>query len=48
MSEPVKSNSSVVHQVLLERAVSQAHGRRQNMSAMLAFPVILVVGTARY
>jgi hypothetical protein len=43
MSETEKSNSSVVHQVPLERAVSQARGKRQNMSNMLAFPMIEVV-----
>jgi hypothetical protein len=43
MSEGVKSNSSEVHQVLLERAVSQARGRGQNRSDMLAFPVVKVV-----
>jgi hypothetical protein len=43
MSEVGKSNSSELHQVPLERAVSQAHGRGQNMSNMLAFPVVEVV-----
>jgi hypothetical protein len=43
MSEAEKSNSSVVHQVPLERAVSQAHGKGQNMSNTLAFPVVEVV-----
>ena len=43
MSEGVKSNSSEVHQVLLERAVSQARGRGQNTSNMLAFPMVEVV-----
>jgi hypothetical protein len=45
MSEAEKSNcnSSEVHQVPLERAVSQARGRGQNMSNTLAFPVVEVV-----
>lgn len=43
MSEAGKSNSSEVHQVPLERAVSQARGRGQNTSDMLAFPVVEVV-----
>jgi hypothetical protein len=43
MSEGGKSNSSEVHQVPLERAVSQGRGRGQNMSDMLAFPVVEVV-----
>jgi hypothetical protein len=43
MSEVGKSNSSEDHQVLLERAVSQAHGKGQNTSDMLAFPVVEVV-----
>jgi hypothetical protein len=43
MSEAGKSNSSEVYQVLLERALSQAPGRGQNMSGMLAFPVVEVV-----
>ena len=43
MSEAEKSNSSVVHQVPLKRAVSQAHGKGQNRSDMLAFPVVEVV-----
>ena len=32
MSEAEKSNSSVVHQVPLEKVVSQARGKGQNMS----------------
>ena len=43
MSEAGKSNSSEVHQVPLERAVSQAHGRGQNMSDILAFHVVKVI-----
>jgi hypothetical protein len=43
MSEVEKSNSSEVYQVPLERAVSQAQGRGQNTSDMLAFPVVEVV-----
>jgi hypothetical protein len=43
MSEVGKSNSSEVHQVPLERAVSQARGRRQDTSNTLAFPVVEVV-----
>ena len=43
MSEAGMSNSSEVHQVPLERPVSQARGRGQNMSDMLAFPVVEVV-----
>ena len=43
MSEAERSNSSEVHQVLLERAVSQARGRGQNTSNTLAFPVVKVV-----
>jgi hypothetical protein len=38
-----KSNSSEVHQMPLERAVSQARGRGQNRSDSLAFPVVKVV-----
>ena len=43
MSEAEKSNSSVVHQVPLEKVVSQARGKGQNMSNTLAFPVVEVV-----
>jgi hypothetical protein len=43
MSEAEKSNSSKVHQVPLERAVSQARRRGQNTSNTLAFPVVEVV-----
>ena len=43
MSEAGKSNSSEVYQVLLERAVSQARGRGQNTSDMLAFPLVKVI-----
>ena len=45
MSEAEKSNSnsSVVHQVPLERAVSQAHGRGQDTSDVLAFPVVEII-----
>jgi hypothetical protein len=43
MSEAERSNSSEVHQVLLERSVSQARGRGQNTSDMLAFLVVEVV-----
>lgn len=43
MSEAEKSNSSVVHQVPLEKVVSQARGKGQNMSNTLAFPVVKVV-----
>ena len=43
MSEVGKSNSSEVHQVPVERSVSQARGRGQNTSDMLAFLVVEVV-----
>jgi hypothetical protein len=43
MSEVGKSKSSEVHQVPLERAMSQARRRGQNASDMLAFPVVKVV-----
>ena len=43
MSKAGKSNSSEIYQVQLERAVSQACGRGQNTSDMLAFPVVEVV-----
>ena len=43
MSDTGKSSSSEMYQLLLERAVSQAHGKGQNMSNMLAFPVVEVV-----
>jgi hypothetical protein len=43
ISEAGKSNSSKVHQVPLERAVSQAHGRGQSMSDMLAFLEVEIV-----
>ena len=40
MSDTGRSNSSEMYQVPLGRAVSQAHGRGQNTSDVLAFPVI--------
>jgi hypothetical protein len=40
ISEVERSNSSEVHLVLLERAVSQARGREQNTPNTLAFPVV--------
>jgi hypothetical protein len=40
MSDTRRSNSSEMYQVPLGRAVSQAHGRGQNTSDVLAFPVI--------
>jgi hypothetical protein len=43
MSDTGRSNSSEVYQVPLERAVSQAHGRGQNMSHILAFHVVKVI-----
>ena len=43
MSEAERSNSSEVHQVLLERSVSQARGRGQKTSDVLAFPVVEVI-----
>ena len=43
MSEAGNSNSSEVYQVPLERAVSQACGRGQNTSDMLAFPLVKVI-----
>ena len=43
MSDTGRSNSSEMYQVPLGRAVSQAHGRGQNTSDVLAFPVIEVI-----
>lgn len=40
MSDTRRSNSSEMYQVPLGRAVTQAHGRGQNTSDVLAFPVI--------
>ena len=40
MSDTGRSNSSEMYQVPLGRAVTQAHGRGQNTSDVLAFPVI--------
>ena len=40
MSDTGRSNSSEMYQVLLRRAVSQAHGRGQYASDVLDFPVI--------
>ena len=40
MSDTGRSNSSEMYQVPLGRVVSQAHGRGQNTSDVLAFPVI--------
>ena len=43
MSDTGRSNSSEMYQVPLGRVVSQAHGRGQNTSDVLAFPVIEVI-----
>jgi hypothetical protein len=43
MSDAERSNSSEIHQVALRRAVSQACGRGQDTSDVLAFPVIEVI-----
>jgi hypothetical protein len=42
MADTGRSNSSEMYQALLGGAVSQAHGRGQNTSDVLAFPVIEV------
>jgi hypothetical protein len=43
MSDTGRSNSSEMYQAPLGRAVSQAHGRGQNTSDVLAFPVVEVI-----
>ena len=43
MSDTRRSNSSEMYQVPLGRAVSQAHGRGQNMSHILAFHVVKLI-----
>ena len=43
MSYTGRSNSSEMYQAPLGRAVSQAHGRGQNTSDLLAFPVMEVI-----
>ena len=43
MSDTGRSNSSEMYQAPLGRAVSQAHGRGQNTSDVLAFPVVEIM-----
>jgi hypothetical protein len=43
VSDTGKSNSSEMYQALLERAVCQTHGRGQDTSDMLAFPVVEII-----
>ena len=43
MSEAEKSNSSVVHQVPLKKVVSQARGKGQDTSDVLAFLVVEII-----
>jgi hypothetical protein len=43
MSDTRKNNSSETYQAPLERAVSQAHGRGQDTSDVLAFPVVEII-----
>ena len=43
MSDTGKSSSSEMYQLLLERAVIQARGRGQDMSDVLAFPVVEIM-----
>lgn len=38
-----KSNDSEIHQLLLERAVSQALGKRQDLFDMPAFPIVEII-----
>jgi hypothetical protein len=40
VSSTGKSRDSEIHQSPLERAVSQAYGKGQNTSGMLAFPIV--------
>jgi hypothetical protein len=43
VSDTGKSNSSEMYQVLLERAVNQASGRGQDVSDVLAFPIVEII-----
>ena len=43
MSDTRKNNSSETYQAPLERAVSQACGKGQDMSDVLAFPVVEII-----
>jgi hypothetical protein len=43
MSDTGRSNSSEMYQAPLGKAVSQAHGRGQDTSDVLVFPVIVVI-----
>jgi hypothetical protein len=43
ISDTEKNNSSEMYQVPLERAVSQARGRGQDASDVLAFPVVEII-----
>ena len=43
MSDTGRSNSSEMYQVPLGRDMSQAHGRGQDTSDVIAFPVIEVI-----
>ena len=43
MSDTERSNSSEMYQAPLKRAVSQARGRGQDTSDVLAFPVVEVI-----
>ena len=43
MSDGEKNNSSEMHQAPLGRSVSQTHGRGQDTSDVLAFPVVEVI-----
>ena len=43
MSDAGRSKSSEMHQSLLGRSVSQARGRGQNTSDVLAFSVVKVI-----
>jgi hypothetical protein len=43
VSNTRKNSYSEMYQSLLERAVSQAHGKGQDMSDVLAFPVVEII-----
>ena len=43
MSSTGKSSDSEIHQSLLERAVSQALGKGQDTTNMLAFPIVEII-----
>ena len=43
VSNTGKNSYSEMYQSLLERAVSQAHGKGQDMSDVLAFPVVEII-----